>query len=308
MVTHFFMEGNTIGCDFSGVVEEAGESSMIPVGTRVCGADFPYRPNNPSNGAFSRWVLADSRQMLKLPDGWSDAQGAALGAIGWGTVSMAMSDPQALNLEGLPSKPSSTNSLVLVYGGATATGLLAIQMLSTSGYKPIAVCSAASAPLCRKFGAVGTADYMATDCLQNIKNIAAGAQIKHALDCITDADSTATCFSALSRAGGRYACLEACPAPWRTRRAVKVKVVMGFEMQGHDVDLGDDEYRRMANAELFDTGCIWAKEMQTLLNAGRIATQPFDERRGGFEAVIQAVEALRNGEAKGKKLVVRVDS
>lgn len=130
MVTHFYMEGNTIGCDFSGVVEEAGESSVFPVGTRVCGADFPYRPNNPSNGAFSQWVLADSRQMLKLPDRWSDAQGAALGAIGWGTVSMAMSDPQALDLEGLPSKPSSSDTLVLVYGGATATGLMAIQMLS----------------------------------------------------------------------------------------------------------------------------------------------------------------------------------
>ena len=89
-----------------------------------------------------------------------------------------------------------------------------------------------------KFGAVGTASYTSTTCVETIKSLAGGTPIKHALDCITDAESTAICFSALSRAGGRYACLEDCPDSWRTRRAVKVKVVMGFEMQGHDVDLG----------------------------------------------------------------------
>lgn len=149
---------------------------------------------------------------------------------------------------------------------------------------------------------------MAADCLQRIKIIAAGSQIKHALDCITDAQSSATCFGALSRAGGRYACLEACPVSWRTRRAVRVKVVMGFEMQGHDVDLGNEEYRRAASPELFNIGCIWAIEMQKMLDAGRITTQPIDERRGGLESVILAIEALRNGEAKGKKLVVDLES
>lgn len=129
MVTHFYMAGNTTGCDFCGIIEVAGASACLPPGVRVCGADFPYRPNNPQNGAFAQWVVADSRQMLKVPDGWSDAQAAALGAIGWGTVSMAVSDPEALALAGLPSKPVEKSTPVLVHGGATATGIMAIQML-----------------------------------------------------------------------------------------------------------------------------------------------------------------------------------
>ena len=55
--------------------------------------------------------------------------GAALGAIGWGTVCIALSDDGALSLNGTPKSPDNSVAPVLVYGGATATGLMAIQML-----------------------------------------------------------------------------------------------------------------------------------------------------------------------------------
>jgi NADPH:quinone reductase-like Zn-dependent oxidoreductase len=129
MVTNFYMEGNTVGCDFSGIVEVAGSSSVVPVGARVIGADFPYRPNNPLNGAFAQYAVCDSQQTLRLPDDWSFTQAAALGGIGWGTACLAISDPNALNLQGKPSSPVEKRIPVLVYGGATATGIVAIQML-----------------------------------------------------------------------------------------------------------------------------------------------------------------------------------
>ena len=133
MVKHFYMDGNVIGCDFCGVIEKAGSSALFPPGIRICGAVFPYRidQDNPQNGAFSQWVLVDSRQMLRAPDAWSDLQAAALGGIGWSTVAMALGDPEALNLAGRPSKPISCDKPVpvLVYGGATATGIIAVQAL-----------------------------------------------------------------------------------------------------------------------------------------------------------------------------------
>jgi NADPH:quinone reductase-like Zn-dependent oxidoreductase len=129
MVTNFYMENNTVGCDFCGIVEDAGRESTVAVGTRVIGADFPYRPNNPLNGAFAEYAVCDSRQTLKVPKTWSDTQAAALGAIGFGTACLAISDPDALNLDGLPSKPVAKAIPVLVHGGASATGLVAIQML-----------------------------------------------------------------------------------------------------------------------------------------------------------------------------------
>lgn len=129
MIKHFYMDSNPVGCDFCGIVASAGSSSTVPVGARIIGADFPYRPNNRSNGAFAQYAVCDSRQTLRVPADWSDTQAAGLGAIGWGTACLAISDPEALGLQGRPSHPVEKARTVLVYGGGTATGVVAIQML-----------------------------------------------------------------------------------------------------------------------------------------------------------------------------------
>lgn len=320
------MESNPVGCDFCGIVESTGSSSIVPVGTRVIGADFPYRPNNPFNGAFAQYAVCDSRQTLRVPEEWSDTRAAALGAIGWGTACLAISDPEALNLQGRPSKPVDKPIPVLVYGGATATGIVAIQMLkqsvvymqllsdrynfltwpNRSGYVPIAVCSSKSAPQVMAYGAIGTASYTSATCLETIKSLAGGTPIKHALDCITDPESVTVCFNTLARVGGRYASLEDFPESWRTRRSVKVKVVMGFESRGVDVDLGHPVYTRKANLGLHALACGWTTEMQSLLDKGLITTQAIREVDGQFEAIVKALELLQSGEVKGEKLVVRI--
>ncbi|KAK2602738.1 hypothetical protein N8I77_009246 [Diaporthe amygdali] len=306
MITHFFMEGNIVGCDFCGIVESAGALALVSPGERVCGADFPYRPDNSLNGAFAQYAVTDSRHVLRVPENWSDTQAAALGAIGWCTACLAISDPGALNLKGMPSRPTEKPVPVLVYGGATATGLMAIQMLKLSGYDPIAVCSPKSAPMVMEYGAVGTASYLSSDSLESVQSLANGLPIKYALDCITDAESTAFCYATLARVGARYACLEDCPESWRTRRAVKYKAVMGFEALGFDVDLNHPVYTRKANFELHGIALQWAQEIQSLLDQRQIKTQPIREIDGQFEGVIRALEMLQSGEVKGEKLVVRV--
>ncbi|KAK1585487.1 chaperonin 10-like protein [Colletotrichum navitas] len=306
MVTHFFMQDNAVGCDFCGVVKEAGSQSRFPAGARVAGAEFPYRPGNPNNGAFAEYIVADSRHLLRVPDSMTNTSAAGMGAIGWGTAALAISDPDALNLPGLPTAPAEKPLPVLVYGGATSTGLIAIQMLKMSGYAPIAVCSAKSAPLVLSLGAVGTASYTSPTCADDVKKLAGGLPIKHVLDCITDAESAAVCFSCLSRVGGRYACLEAMSEAWVTRRSVHLKVVMGFEGQGRDVDLGHPVYSRKANPTLHDVVARWARELQPLLDHGRITTQPTQEIEGRLHGVIAGLEMLQSGRVKGKKLVVSI--
>lgn len=134
MVTHMNMPGSIAGCDFCAVVEEAAVHSKpflagFQTGMRVCGALFPYNPDDPDNGAFSQWIVADFRLLIKVPDGWNDLEAASIG-VGWSTLSLALSDPEALGLEGFPSAPQHrTHDPVLVYGGGTATGTMACQLL-----------------------------------------------------------------------------------------------------------------------------------------------------------------------------------
>jgi NADPH:quinone reductase-like Zn-dependent oxidoreductase len=172
------------------------------------------------------------------------------------------------------------------------------------------VCSPTSAPLVIKYGAIGTASYTSADCVETIKALADGVPIRHALDCITDAQSASICFAALARTGGWYACLENFDEAWRTRRAIKTKVVMGFEMQGVDVDLGHAVYSRPARPELHHLGIVWAREMQALLDAGSVRTQPIKELEPGhgLEGIIEGLNMLRAGQVRGQKLVSRVSS
>lgn len=132
MVNNFPLPGHMVGCDFSGTVEKTtpgGEAAGFRLGTRVCSGTFPYIPGTPDNGAFAQWIAVDWRLLLRLPDSMDDLEGAALGGVGWGTAGLALYDPEALGLTGRPSKPVDTKEPILVYGGATASGTIAMQLL-----------------------------------------------------------------------------------------------------------------------------------------------------------------------------------
>ncbi|KAH9896255.1 putative alcohol dehydrogenase [Xylariomycetidae sp. FL2044] len=310
MILHFSMSGNTAGCDFCGIIIQSSSSAddqyhHHPVGTRVCGAAFPYKPGD-TGGSFAQYIAVDSRLLVAVPCQWSDLQGAALGGVGWSTLSMAFSDAEALGLSGMPTKPTEKHQPVLVYGGATATGTLACQLLKLSGYDAVAVTSASSRLLALKNGAVGVAcyDVPSPPCVDQIRSAIGDRPIRYALDCITDADSADICFRALARTGGRYACLEQFSDGWRSRQAVKVKEVMGFEVLGVDVDLGPGTtYTRTASSRLHAIGMVWAKEIEHLLKSDLIQTHPIAEVKiegqEWWDGVIQGLDQLRRGEVRG---------
>lgn len=128
-VTYFHTPGQSVGCDFCGVVAaSAARTSTLAPGTRVCGGVFPYNTLGTNSGAFAEWVVADARLLVQIPEEWDELQGAALGGVGWGTVAIALSC-NVLALQGTPSQPVEIATPVLVYGGGTATGAMACQLL-----------------------------------------------------------------------------------------------------------------------------------------------------------------------------------
>jgi NADPH:quinone reductase-like Zn-dependent oxidoreductase len=138
MITYFPQPDSNIpiGCDFCGVVEDGASQILtaFPRGTRVCGGLFPYGRTEKTEdaifGAFAQYVAADASQLLRVPQHLSAPDGAAIGGICWGTCVLGLfADTQALGLPGRPSKPAEKNVPVLVYGGATATGTMALQLL-----------------------------------------------------------------------------------------------------------------------------------------------------------------------------------
>lgn len=155
MIKYFPQPGTNLpaGCDFCGVIEDVysspesnGTRASSPLqGTRVIGSKFPYGATEHAGagaGAFAEYLVADSSQLIAIPDSMDELQGAAIGGLCWGTCVVALfADAEGLrlpfpesltedeNAEGAEPRSRSKSYPVLVYGAATATGTMACQML-----------------------------------------------------------------------------------------------------------------------------------------------------------------------------------
>lgn len=310
MPTYHPVPGAIMGCDFMGTIVAVGAGvGDEQLGIRVCGPMHGSNPGDPASGAFAEYVTQDSRLLVHVPDSWSDLEGAALGGVGWATVALSMED--SLKLTGTPSNPAPPRAdgsriPVLVYGGATATGTVACQLLASSGYDPIATCSPASSGLVTKYGAVHTIPYSSPNCAETIRGVTR-ASLRAAIDCITTPESVRCCFASLGRAGSRYAGLEFAPAEWRTRKAVKVDMPMTYSVMGKEVKLGGVYYREADHSKL-ELGARWCQEVQRLVDQGRLRCHPVHEIPGKWEGIMGGLELLKESKVRGKKLVVRVSS
>lgn len=130
-------------------------------------------------------------------------------------------------------------------------------------------------------------------------------RLRYALDCITDAESVAFCYTALGRAGGRFSCLELCPENLQTRKAVKTDFVLALEIFGLKVDLSDG-YARDANPKKYEAGVRWFQMFQKVLGEGKIRTHPVRLLDGGFEGILEGLKVLKRGDVSGQKIVVRL--
>ncbi|KAI3390272.1 hypothetical protein diail_10728, partial [Diaporthe ilicicola] len=135
--------GCTAGGDCAGIVIALG--SAIPhgrfmVGDRVAAPTAFMNPLAPSNGAFAEYVAVAADLALKIPIDVPLEEAAALG-VGIATIGYALF--HSLRIPGHPDKPAQTEKpvFVLVYGGSTASGTMAIQLVRAAGLVPITTCS-----------------------------------------------------------------------------------------------------------------------------------------------------------------------
>lgn len=117
-----------LGCDYAGIVEEVGPrlGNQWRPGDRVFGCGHGANITNPDDGVFAEYAAVKGDLQMRIPRGLSfeDASTMPLGLI---TVGQGLFQ-KALQLD-MPAVGKKSNSIpVLIYGGATATGTLAIQL------------------------------------------------------------------------------------------------------------------------------------------------------------------------------------
>jgi aspyridone synthetase trans-acting enoyl reductase len=309
--------GATSGTDFSGVVAALGadvDTDKWHIGDRVMGGIFGNNPLRRDNGAFAEYVAVPEKLLWHVPAAMDFATAAsmpaALATVGLSLfryLEIPMPDANGLLKLASSGEDGTTKynpTYVLIYGGGTATGAMAIQVLRLLGLAPITTCSPASAQRSVELGASATFDYRSPNCGTEVLEHTAGS-LALALDCISSSDSMACCYMALGPAGGRYVALDPFPLRGHTRRSVQPDWICSYTIFGRDIawappfDL-DARMDDRATAE------EWYVLAQRLLDDGMVVPQPLEVRGGGLAAVGAGMNEVLKGKIKGKKLVYPV--
>lgn len=171
-----------LGLEMAGVIHEVGRNveGWRP-GDRVC-ALLP-------GGGYAERVAVPSGMLLRLPDHWSFAQGAAVPEV-WYTAYINLFDEGQLR----------AGETALIHAGASGVGTAAIQMAVEAGARAIVtVGSNAKASFCRELGAVAI-NYKTQEFLAEVMAATDGEGVDLILDPVGGA-YLASNISALRRFG-----------------------------------------------------------------------------------------------------------
>lgn len=138
-------DGTIVGCDYAGVVEDVGREAAkrFRKGDRIAGfghggivytipSKFAANTNiqagndaNPENGAFARYIAVKSDLQMHIP-GDVSFEAASTVAVGVGSAGYGLY--HILNLKWPGADSTENGETILIYGGSTATGAIAIQL------------------------------------------------------------------------------------------------------------------------------------------------------------------------------------
>ncbi|TPX13569.1 uncharacterized protein E0L32_006040 [Thyridium curvatum] len=304
ILDHFNTPGAIGGCDFAGTVIQIGEGvTRFNVGDRILGFTTGLNHAEKTAGAFAEFALARENASCRLPGALAFTEacsmGVAVAAAGlaiFQAPGLRLSMPQA---EGTQGREKAT---ILVSGGATATGTMAIQLLKIAGYTPIVTCSPGNNALCESYGASACFDYHSPTCGADIR-AHTNNNLAHVLDCIADDETMNMCYKAIGSSGGIYTALRPVVTTVKyTRRDIRadwvmVETVLGVSAQHGSIGRPSSKEHQIFGSRLFAV-------IEQLLQDGRIKHHPVDVKDGGLANIPTELERLRAGDVRARKIVM----
>lgn len=255
----------------------------------------PGDSGNHDNGAFADHIIAKGAISMKIGDNVSTEDAATLG-VGITTVGQGLYQ----NL-GLPLPPAKVDpAWILIYGGSSATGSLAIQFAKLSGLKVAATASPRNFDFLKKLGADEVFDYREPDVGAKIR-AATGDSLQLVFDTISEGSSPAIAAAAISSKGGKYATILFVKEKDLPRDDVKNATTLAYTALGEEF-----APQFPANQADFEFGAKFWEISEELINSGKIKAHPPQVREGGLDAIPQGLQDLKEGKVSGVKLVYKI--
>lgn len=290
--------GVLVGCDYAGVVEEVGKDVKKPFkkGDRVCGFVHGSNAVQPEDGAFAEHIVAKGDVQMKIPDNLSFEEAATLGV---GILTVGQGLYQSLKLA-LPTEPTKTAATVLVYGGSTATGTLAIQFAKLSGYTVITTCSPHNFDLVKSLGADEVFDYRDPSSAAKIREYT-NDNLQLVFDTISLESSAKFCDNAISTKGGEYSALLVVGIE---RENVNDRWTLGYTAVGEYFEFGQTPFPAKPEDKEFAEKFV--PIATKLLADGKVKVHKPKVSPGGLKGVLEGLELLKQDKVSGEKLVYNV--
>ncbi|KAJ4388762.1 hypothetical protein N0V93_006222 [Gnomoniopsis smithogilvyi] len=294
-------DGTLVGCDYAGVVEAAGPkvTKKFRPGDRVAGFGHGGNDANPETGVFARYVAVKGDIQMHIPDAVDFGAAASVGC-GIGTVGFGLYKILGLPWPGTEEEVV-TPEWILIYGGSTATGTLAIQFAKLSGFKVVTACSPRNFDLVKSLGADLAFDYKLPDVGQKIRE-ATNFTITKVFDTVAVETSARICAVAFGPSGGIYCNLLGADCP---RDDVESIFFLGYDMSGELYKFEGEVYP--ARPEAFEFGRRWYSVAEKLWAEGKWKPHPQRIGAGGLLGAVDGMMEMRQGLVSGQKLVYLVN-
>ncbi|QSS54739.1 zinc-binding oxidoreductase ToxD [Histoplasma capsulatum var. duboisii H88] len=293
--------GTLGGCDFSGIVEEVGPTVVkkFNKGDKVMGFNLGFNKMKPTKGAFAEYVISKGDLLLRVPDTLRMDQAASM-PMGLYTVAQGLY--QGILQMALPNEPVKNAVPVLIYGGSSATGALAIQFAKLSGYTVLTTCSPQNFSYVKELGA---------DVLFDSHEEGVGKKIREytndnlhlVYDTISIPETAAVCADALSsKPGGKYMATQ---FPQMERKDVESSAAVVYTMINEEFRVG--EFSFPPKPEDIEYGIRFGDIAEKLIAEGKIkAHRVLTNEDGGFAAIPDGWTLMRENKVSGRKLVYKV--
>lgn len=289
-----------IGCDYAGEVVEIGKSALggWKVGDRVAG--IVHGGLYKDRGAFAEYLKTDGDLAWKIPVHIKDEEAVTYG-VSAATAMLALNIHLGLEWpSGTGLSEANHGSPILIYAGSTNAGLFAIQLAKRVGRTVVTTASPHSFELVKSYGADHVFDYRCANSAHEIAT--AFPDIKLALDCFSEGDSTTFCADVLKRQGGKV--LTLLPRGESKTPGVEYDTLMLYTVFGREFawlpPIGPKFPPKPSDREALARFCADLPRL-----AGDIKPPPITVT-DGFDSILAGLEKLRDGSVSGKKLVVRL--
>jgi NADPH:quinone reductase-like Zn-dependent oxidoreductase len=296
--------GSRSGCDCAGTVVALGEGvTRYKVGDRIGAFAHGGNGANHDDGGFAGYATVSSDISFHVPESIS-LEAASTVSLGATTVGQGLY--QALKLP-LPTEPAKDGPAILIWGGATATGILGVQFAKLSGYRVLATSSPKNFEYLKEIGAAEVFDYNSPTVVEDIKKAAGGA-VSKAWDCIAKPETATACAKCFGPEGGDYRSL--LKVEDDVVKGVNDKVTNGLTLAYTAFGEAFEKFMPFSpNREDFDFGRMFLLLTEKLLVEGKLVpARQFVNRGGkGLEGVLNGIDELRKGNVSGGKLVYTLE-